>query len=137
MRAKRAVRTDGAPAAIGPYSQAIRAGGFVFVSGQIALDPATGQLVDGSAGAQVRRCLENARAILEACGATLADVVKATIYLRSMDDFQEVNAVWQEAFASTSAPPARSAVAVAALPRGARVEVEVMALDPDGGDAGS
>ncbi|MBE3599163.1 MAG: RidA family protein [Limnochordaceae bacterium] len=125
---KRPVSSDQAPAAVGPYSQAIRTGGLIFVSGQIPLDPATGELVQGPVEAQVRRALANVEAVLRASGATLAHVVKATIYLRSMADFPEVNRVWAQIFPDP--PPARSTVAVAELPKGALVEVDVIAVDP-------
>lgn len=128
MSKRQAVRTDRAPAAIGPYSQAVRSGGFIFVSGQIALDPATGQLVEGSVEAQVRQVLSNLKAILEAAGSGLEHVVKTTIFLRSMDDFAAVNRVYAEFFPEPA--PARSTVAVAALPRGAAVEIEAIAVDP-------
>ncbi|MEW6047976.1 MAG: RidA family protein [Bacillota bacterium] len=125
---REAVRTDKAPAAIGPYSQAIRANGFIYVSGQIALDPATGQLVEGPIEVQVRQVLSNLKAILAACGATFEHVVKTTIFLRSMGDFAEVNRVYAEFFPEPA--PARSTVAVAELPRGAAVEIEAVAVDP-------
>jgi 2-iminobutanoate/2-iminopropanoate deaminase len=121
------VSTDAAPAAIGPYSQAVRAGGFVFTSGQVALDPATGALVDGDAAEQTRVAMRNVGALLDAAGVGFADVVKTTIFLIEMNDFAAVNAVYAESFAGI-APPARSTVAVAALPRGARVEIETIAL---------
>lgn len=128
MSNRQAVRTDRAPAAIGPYSQAVRSGGFIFVSGQIALDPATGQLVQGPVEEQVRQVLTNLKAILEAAGSGLEHVVKTTIFLRSMDDFAAVNRVYAEFFSAPA--PARSTVAVAALPRGAAVEIEAIAVDP-------
>ena len=125
---RRAVFTAQAPPPVGPYSQAIRAGGFIFVAGQIALDPATGQMVEGPADVQARRVLENLKAVLAACGAQMSDVVKTTVFLRSMADFAAVNRVYEEYFPQP--PPARSAVAVAELPRGALVEIEAVALDP-------
>lgn len=121
-----AIRTPAAPAAIGPYSQAIGTGNLVFTSGQIPLDPATGQLVDGDIATQTRRVLDNLAAVLEAGGATFADVVKTTIYLVDMDDFAAVNAVYGERFAG--APPARSTVAVSRLPKDARVEIDMIAV---------
>lgn len=127
---REAVFTPHAPAPVGPYSQAIRAGGFIFVAGQIPLDPATGQLVEGSIEEQTRRVLENLKAVLAACGAELSDVVKTTVFLRSMEDFAAVNRVYAEYFPQPA--PARSAVAVAELPRGARVEIEAIALDRGG-----
>jgi 2-iminobutanoate/2-iminopropanoate deaminase len=120
------VLTDAAPAPIGPYNQAVRAGGFVFCSGQIPLDPATGELVEGDVAAQTRQVLRNVEAVLAAAGATFAQVVKTTIFLTDMNDFAAVNAVYGERF--TGIAPARSTVAVAALPRGSRIEIEVVAL---------
>jgi 2-iminobutanoate/2-iminopropanoate deaminase len=115
-----------APAPIGPYSQAIRAGEFLFCSGQIALDPALGKLVDGDVSAQARQVVRNVAAVLTAAGASLSDVVKTTIFLVDMADFGAVNAVYAEYFAGSA--PARSTLAVAALPLGARVEIEAVAL---------
>ena len=126
MSAREVIATSAAPGAIGPYSQAIASGGYVFTSGQIGLDPSTGQLVDGDAAAQTRQVMTNVRAVLEAAGVTFDHVVKTTIFLVDMNDFAAVNAVYGESFAA--APPARSTVAVAALPRGARVEIEAVAL---------
>lgn len=120
------ILTADAPAPIGPYNQAIRAGGFVFCSGQIALDVATGELVPGDIAAQTRQVLANVAAVLAAAGATFADVVKTTIFLVDMNDFSAVNAVYGEAFVGVA--PARSTVAVAGLPKNARVEIEVVAL---------
>jgi 2-iminobutanoate/2-iminopropanoate deaminase len=124
------VTTAEAPAAIGPYSQAIvvALGGqrAVFCSGQIALDPKTGALVDGDVAAQTRRVLDNLAAVLAAAGARLEDVVKTTIYLASMDDFATVNAVYGERFAAK--PPARATVQAARLPRDARVEIDAIAI---------
>ena len=120
-----AVRTDDAPAPIGPYNQAIRAGGFVFCSGQIPLDPSTGEIVPGDVAAQTTQVMKNVAAVLGAAGSSLSRVVKTTIYLVDMADFAAVNAVYGESFATVA--PARSTVAVAALPRGSRVEIEVLA----------
>ena len=120
-----AIRTSAAPAAIGPYSQAIRTGDLVFTSGQIPLDPATGQLVEGDIAAQTRRVMDNLAAVLEAAGASFADVVKTTIFLDDIGDFAAVNAIYGERFAGD--PPARSTVAVARLPKDARVEIEMIA----------
>ncbi|HEY1553926.1 MAG TPA: Rid family detoxifying hydrolase [Kofleriaceae bacterium] len=126
------VRTAAAPAAIGPYSQAVAvplAGAgqrMIFCSGQIALDPTTGSLVDGDVAAQTRRVLDNLTAVLAATGASLAHVVKTTIYLASMDDFAAVNAVYGERF--TSEPPARATVQAAKLPRNALVEIDAIAI---------
>jgi len=127
---KRAVTTDGAPKAIGPYSQAVVAGGFVFCSGQIPLDPATGEMVAGDVEAQTRRVLENLRAVLEAAGSGLDRVVKTTVFLADMGDFPAMNQVYAGFFGDV--PPARAAVEVAALPKGARVEIEAVALAGDG-----
>jgi 2-iminobutanoate/2-iminopropanoate deaminase len=119
------VLSDAAPAPIGPYSQAVRSGGFLFCSGQVALDPATGELVDGGVEAQTERAMQNVGAVLAAAGLTFADVVKTTIFLIDMADFAKVNAIYGGFFDQTK--PARSTVAVAQLPRGARVEIEVIA----------
>lgn len=118
------VHTDGAPAAIGPYSQAIVSGGFVFTAGQIALDPETGELVGDDAAAEAERVLENLSAVLEAAGASMSDVVKTTVYLADLADYAAVNEVYAGFFDEPF--PARSAVQVA-LPRGARVEIDAVA----------
>jgi 2-iminobutanoate/2-iminopropanoate deaminase len=120
------VSTPSAPAAIGPYSQAIATDGFVFASGQVALDPATGALVGGDVRDQTRRALDNLTAVLAAAGSMPALVVKTTVFLTSMADFAAMNEVYATYFPDT--PPARSTVAVAELPRGARVEIEAIAL---------
>ncbi|HEU5366874.1 MAG TPA: RidA family protein [Ktedonobacterales bacterium] len=120
------VKTEHAPAAIGPYSQAIKAGGMVFAAGQIPLDPATGQMVSGNVQAQTERVLENMRAVLAAAGTSFEAVVKTTVFLKSMGDFAAMNEVYARYF--TGAAPARSTVAVADLPRGALVEIECIAL---------
>lgn len=120
-----AIHTDNAPAAIGPYSQAIEVNGFVFASGQIPLDPKTGTFVEGGIKEQTRQALTNASSILKAAGTDLAHVVKITVYLDSMDDFAAMNEVYAEFFSHPF--PARSAVAVKKLPKGALVEVEVLA----------
>jgi 2-iminobutanoate/2-iminopropanoate deaminase len=119
------VHTTKAPAAVGPYSQAVRSGGFVFTSGQIPLDPATGQLVAGTIEDQTHRVIANLRAVLAAAGTTLGHAVKTTIFLTNLGDFAKVNAVYASYF--TVEPPARSTVQVAALPLGASVEIEVIA----------
>jgi 2-iminobutanoate/2-iminopropanoate deaminase len=126
---KSIVSTADAPAAIGPYSQAVKAGGFVFTSGQIALDPATGQMVTGGTAAETRQVMANLRAVLAAAGASTDDVVKTTIFLADMDDFAVVNEIYAETF--RSAMPARSTVQAARLPRGARVEIEAIAIMGD------
>jgi 2-iminobutanoate/2-iminopropanoate deaminase len=120
------IRTGAAPAAIGPYSQAIAAAGFVFTAGQLGIDPQTGELVDGGVAAQADRALENLAVVLGAAGTSLARVVKTTIFLADMQDFAAVNEVYAKRF--PDAPPARSTVAVAALPKGGRVEIECVAL---------
>lgn len=122
---RQAVTTDKAPAAIGPYSQAIRSGSFLFVSGQIALDPSSGQLVTGSVAAETQQVIRNLDAILIAAGTSFARVTKSTVYLLDMADFAAMNEVYATAFPSPA--PARATVAVAALPRGARVEIELIA----------
>ena len=126
MIARETLHTDAAPAAIGPYSQAVAAGPYVFTSGQIALDPATGALVEGDVAAQTRRVMRNIEAVLTAAGLGFADVVKTTIFLADMNDFAAVNAVYAESFPAS--PPARSTVAAAGLPRGALVEIETVAF---------
>ena len=122
------VFSPNAPAPIGPYNQAIRAGAFVFCSGQIPIDPATGSLVGGDVSAQATQVLANLREVLAAAGASLGDVVKTTIFLTDMADFAAVNTVYGQHFSGVA--PARSTVAVAALPLGARVEIEAVALLP-------
>ena len=126
MSGSRTIHTTAAPAAIGPYSQAVAAGAYLFTSGQIGLDPATGELVAGGVQAQTRQVMANLAAVLAAAGLAFGDVVKTTIFLAEMNDFGVVNTVYGEAFEGL-APPARSTVAVAALPRGARVEIEAVA----------
>ena len=122
---RQAVSTTGAPAAIGPYSQGIDAGGLVLCSGQLGLDPATGELVEGGVEAQAERALKNLGAVLDAAGATFADVVKTTIFLVDIGDFAAVNAVY--ATFMPEPPPARSTIGVAALPKGGLVEIEAIA----------
>ena len=121
-----AIHTDAAPKAIGPYSQAIAAGGMVFCSGQIPIDPATGNLVEGGIEAQAHQVLRNLAAVLEAAGADLSRVVKTTVFLQSMNDFAAMNGVYAAYFDGT--PPARSTIEVAKLPRGALVEIEAIAV---------
>jgi 2-iminobutanoate/2-iminopropanoate deaminase len=119
------IRSDDAPAPIGPYSQAIRHGNELFCSGQIAIDPATGELVAGGPSAQTERTLHNLGAVVAAAGFDFEHIVKTTIFLVDMNDFAEVNAVYERFFGA--AKPARSTVAVAALPKGARVEIDAIA----------
>ncbi|AJC73982.1 dfrA [Pseudothermotoga hypogea DSM 11164 = NBRC 106472] len=120
------VQTDGAPKAIGPYSQAVEANGFVFVSGQIPLDPQTGQLVDGDIKKQTKRVFENIKAILAAAGCDLSNVVKVTVFTNDISNFTSINEVYSEYF--NAHKPARSFVEVSALPRNAQVEIEVIAV---------
>jgi 2-iminobutanoate/2-iminopropanoate deaminase len=122
---RQAVSTSSAPAAIGPYSQAVRAGSLLFVSGQIPLDPATGAMVEGDIRAQTAQVLRNLGAILDAAGASFDHVVRATIYLADMQDFAAVNDVYGTCFSAPA--PARATVQAAGLPKGARVEIDVIA----------
>ena len=122
---KTIVATDQAPAAVGPYSQAIAADDLIFCSGQIPLDPATGELVEGSIADQTKRCMRNLAAVLEAAGSTLDAVVKVTVFLTDIGDYAEFNEAYAEFVGAE--PPARAAFAVAALPRGAGVEIECIA----------
>ncbi len=122
---KKVINTEKAPAAIGPYSQAIEVNGFVYASGQLPIDPATGQFPEGGIKEQTRQSILNAQSILQAAGLDLSHVVKTTVYLDSMDGFAAMNEVYAEFFSSPF--PARSAVAVEKLPKGALVEVEVLA----------
>jgi 2-iminobutanoate/2-iminopropanoate deaminase len=123
---KEIIATDKAPKAIGPYSQAVRANGFIFLSGQIPLDPATGQLIEGDVVAQTERVFENIGAVLKAAGSGLEHVVKTTVFLKDMADFTRMNEVYARYFSSL--PPARSTVEAARLPRDVKVEIEVIAL---------
>jgi 2-iminobutanoate/2-iminopropanoate deaminase len=123
---KEPISTKSAPAAIGPYSQAIRAGGFIFLSGQIPLDPVSGKIQDGDIAAQTERVMANLAAVLEAAACSFDDVVRTTIYLVDLGDFQVVNEIYGRFF--KAAPPARATVQVAALPRGAKVEIDAIAL---------
>jgi 2-iminobutanoate/2-iminopropanoate deaminase len=120
------ISTADAPKAIGPYSQAIRANGFVFVSGQVAIDPATQQVIPGDVAAQTERVIKNLSAILKSAGSTLEKVVKSTVFLKNMGDFAAMNEVYGKHF--TGAPPARSTVEVARLPKDVLVEIDVIAL---------
>src|SRR5581483_1994899 len=125
---KQAVSTKDAPAAIGPYSQAIRTGSFLYTSGQVALDPASGAVVSGGVTEQTARAIENLKAVLAAAGTSLAQVVKTTVFLKNMGDFAAMNEVYGRYFAGDGViPPARSTVEVARLPKDALVEIEVIA----------
>ena len=126
---KRAVHTDRAPKAIGPYSQAIRAGDFLFLSGQVGFDPATGELVKGDIVQQTRRALENLKAVLEAEKLSLADVVKTTVFMKNIETFSHMNEVYATYFPSPH--PARSTVEVARLPKDVEIEIEAIALAHD------
>lgn len=123
---KTIVATNQAPQAIGPYSQAVKANGFLFLSGQIPLDPVTGQMVYGGIAVKTRQVLTNIKAVLAAEGLTMANVVKTTVFLQSMDDFAAMNKVYGEFFPSE--PPARSTIEVGRLPKDAGVEIEVVAV---------
>ena len=123
---KEVVSTDNAPKAIGPYEQAIKVGEFVYISGQIPLDPKTGNLIEGDVKAQTRRVMENLKGIVAASGSSLERVVKATVFLKNIADFASMNEIYAEYLGS--AKPARSTVAVADLPRGALVEIDLIAL---------
>jgi 2-iminobutanoate/2-iminopropanoate deaminase len=123
---KEVIATEKGPKAIGPYSQAIRANGFIFTAGQVAFDPATGQIVEGDVSAQTVRVLENLKAIVEAAGSSLDHAVKATVYLKDMGDFAAMNEVYARYFAKNA--PARSTVEAARLPRDVRVEIDLIVL---------
>ncbi len=123
---KKIIATQNAPAALGPYSQAVRNGNILFLSGQLGLVPKTGEMAGADAAAQARQALENLRAVLEAAGATLGNVCKTTVFLKDMSDFQEFNSVYAEYFPAEY--PARSCFAVAELPKHARVEIEAIAV---------
>ncbi|HEY0788048.1 MAG TPA: RidA family protein [Thermoanaerobaculia bacterium] len=120
------LHTDRAPKAIGPYSQAVRSGNFLYTSGQIPLDPATGEMVKGDFEAMTRRVFDNLAAVLESGGASFRNVVKTTVFLKSMSDFQVMNGIYSEYFGDHK--PARSTVAVAELPKGAPLEIELIAI---------
>lgn len=126
---RQVIATEKAPAAVGPYSQAIKANGFVYTAGQIPLDPTTGNTVEGDIQAQTHRALQNLQLVLEAAGSNLGNVVKTTVFLQNMDDFGAMNEVYGRFF--EHAPPARSAVEVARLPLGVDVEIEAVALAGD------
>jgi 2-iminobutanoate/2-iminopropanoate deaminase len=122
------ISTENAPRALGPYSQAIRANGLVFLSGQVAIDPATGYVVEGGVTQQTERILENLKAVLEAAGSSLESVVKTTVYLKSIGDFSKMNDIYGRYFPSN--PPARSTVEVSRLPRDVGVEIDAIAIAP-------
>lgn len=122
---RQVVSTEKAPKALGPYSQAIRVGDFIFCAGQAGIDPATGQLVKGGIEAETRRTLQNLTAVLQAAGSSFSRVVKTTVFLKNMDDFKAMNGIYAEFF--PAAPPARSTVQVARLPADASVEIEAIA----------
>lgn len=130
---KTAISTPSAPAAIGPYSQAVRVGDILFASGQVGLDPATGQIVEGGIVTQTTRVFDNIKAVLEAAGTDLTQVAKTTVFLKNMSDFAAVNEIYAKYLAPAGViPPARSTVAVAALPKDALVEIEVVVKLPSG-----
>ena len=126
---KKVIQTDKAPKAIGPYSQAIQAGNLLFLSGQIPIDPKTGELTEGDIRQQTQQVLENIKGLLESQGLGMGDVIKATIFLKDMGNFNQVNEVYATYFSSS--PPARSTVEVAKLPRNAEIEIEAIALTRD------
>jgi 2-iminobutanoate/2-iminopropanoate deaminase len=122
---KKIISTDRAPKAIGSYSQAVISGGFAFLSGQIPLDPATNQMIEGDIAAQTERVMENLKGLLEACGSSMGQVVKTTVFLKDMGEFSKMNEVYGRYFAEN--PPARATVEAARLPRDVRVEIECVA----------
>ena len=124
---KTRIQTDHAPAALGPYSQAIVTGNMVYTAGQTPIDPATGKLIDGTIEEQTHRVLQNIKSVLEAAGSSLAKVVKTTVFLTLMSDFAAMNGVYAQYF-NTDAPPARSTIQVAGLPLGAMIEIETVAI---------
>jgi 2-iminobutanoate/2-iminopropanoate deaminase len=126
---RHAVTAHGAPAAVGPYSHAVRSGGLLFCSGQVPLDPGTGKLVEASVGDQTRRCLENLQVVCAAAGASLADAVRLGVYVTDMSTFPEVNEAYAAFFGEE--PPARSTIGVASLPLGAKVEIDAIVALPE------
>jgi 2-iminobutanoate/2-iminopropanoate deaminase len=126
---KRSVFTKQAPAPVGPYSQAIRAGNFIFVAGQVPVNPATGEFVKGSMTLQTQRCMDNIKAILAAAGSAPKDIVRTTIYLTNMNDFAEVNEAYGNYF--DLEPPARTTIQAAALPKGVAIEIDAIAYVPE------
>jgi len=133
-RMKKIISTNDAPAAVGPYSQAVRVGSTLYCAGQIPLDPKSGQIVSQDISAQARRVLDNIAAVLKAEGLTFENIVKTTIFLTDLADFQTVNEIYASYF--KKAPPARSTVQVPALPKGARIEIEAIAVADEGGSTG-
>jgi 2-iminobutanoate/2-iminopropanoate deaminase len=131
---KKIISTTDAPAAVGPYSQAVRAGSTIYCAGQIPLDPKSGQIVSGGIDAQTRRVLENITAVLKAESLSFENIVKTTIFLTNLNDFQTVNEIYASYFSQQ--PPARSTVQVSALPKGANVEIEVIAVADEAGSGG-
>ena len=131
---KQVISTKDAPAAVGPYSQAIRAGSMVFCAGQIPLDPKSGQIESQDVGEQAKRVLENIGAVLQAAQLNFSHVVKTTVFLIDLADFQTVNAIYAGFFREN--PPARSTIQVSAMPKGAKVEIEAIAVADDGGSSG-
>jgi 2-iminobutanoate/2-iminopropanoate deaminase len=127
---KEAIRTDKAPAPIGPYSQAVRVGNLVFVSGQVPFDPATGKMIEGDIDALTRRCMDSILGILEAANLNVHHIVKTNIYLADMGDFAAMNAAYGSYFEGVDVPPARAAVQPARLPKDARIEIEATAAGP-------
>ncbi|PMQ02494.1 MAG: reactive intermediate/imine deaminase [Dictyoglomus sp. NZ13-RE01] len=123
---KEVIFTDNAPKAIGPYSQAIKVGNFVFISGQIPIDPKTGNLVEGDIKEQTKRVIENIKAIIESIGGSLENIVKTTVFLKSLEEFSQMNEVYAEYFKDK--PPARSTVEVSRLPKDVRIEIEATAI---------
>jgi len=123
---KKVIQTEKAPKAIGPYSQAIHTDAFIFTAGQIGIDPTTGELISGAVEEQTRQALSNLRNVIEAAGSNMDNVVKTTVFLKDMADFPKMNAIYAEFFGEN--PPARSTIAVAALPKGGLVEVEAVVL---------
>ncbi|MGC2420785.1 MAG: RidA family protein [Candidatus Acidiferrales bacterium] len=123
---KEIITTEKGPKAIGPYSQAIKANGFIFTAGQVALDPATGQMAQGGIAAEATRVLENLKVVVEAAGSSLGQAIKVTVYLKDMNDFAAMNEVYARYFSAN--PPARSTIEAARLPRDARVEMDLIAL---------
>ena len=132
---KKIISTSEAPAALGPYSQAVRVGNTIYCAGQIPLDPKSGEIVTGGIEVQTRRVLDNITAVLKAEGLTFANIVKTTIFLMDLGDFQKMNEIYGSYFKQQ--PPARSTVQVAGLPKGARIEIEVIAVADTGGGGGS